>query len=217
MIYIYKSDDMEFKKIPNLLIIVLTLSIISILFLSNWITYNLTKESIYNELSQTDVLEDYKRIKSDVDKIFDEYEEKARVYLKNKYPDSPIRAKMLRLAAYNAFDSVGVLLPVELALAQAQIESNMGKSGRSPVNNPFNVGEYDSKTVKWYNSTYDGIEAYYYLMCSKYLKCKRVDELLVDMKNCDGYSYASCSEYPSKVKNQMDYISRYIDNRYKEV
>jgi len=151
-----------------------------------------------------------------VDSTFQNYEKRAEIYL-SKYDKSPIKPAMLRLAAHNAYDSTGVILPVELALAQAQIESSMGTKGRSPINNPFNVGEYDNGTVLYYDNTFEGIQAYYYLMCRVYLRCKDVDILFKNFTNCNGKRYASSPNYEIKVEQQFNNIQRYIDNRiYKD-
>lgn len=148
------------------------------------------------------------------DSVFNDYETRASIYLE-EFPNTPIKADMLRLAAYNAYDSTGIILPVELALAQAQLESSMGTRGRSPKNNPFNVGEWDSKTVKWMESTYDGIEAYYFLMCKDYLRCKDLNILFKNFTNCKGHRYASNPLYEDDIKNQFIYIKKVIDKKMK--
>ena len=151
-----------------------------------------------------------------VDSTFYDYEIRAKVYLK-RFKNTPIKAEMLSNAARNAYDSTSILLPLELALAQAQIESSMGTKGRSPKTNPFNIGEYDTKTVSHFNNTTEGIQAYYYIMCGVYLNCKEVDILFKNFTNCHGKRYASNPNYEKVIKNQFKYIQRYIENRiYKD-
>ena len=151
-----------------------------------------------------------------VDSTFQNYEQRAEIYLK-KFKNTPIKAHMLRLAAHNAYDSTGILLPVELALAQAQMESSMGTKGRSPKNNPYNVGEYDNGTVLYFENTFEGIQAYYYLMCRNYLGCKEVDILFKNFTNCHGNRYASKPSYEIEVEKQFLYVKKYINNRiYKD-
>jgi hypothetical protein len=149
------------------------------------------------------------------DSVFTDYELRAEIYL-SKFDDTPIEAGMLKLAAYNAYDSTGIILPVELALTQAQLESSMGTKGRSPVNNPYNVGEYDSGTVIWFDNTFDGVQAYYYLMVNNYLKCKSLKTLLKSFTNCNGNRYASKPTYEAEVKKQINYIKKYTDNEIKK-
>ncbi len=104
------------------------------------------------------------------DRVFLNYEHRAELYLsRERFKDSPITAHMLALAARNTYERTGIFVPVELALAQAQIESGMGVAGRSPVNNPWNIGEYDTGTVLYFESTFDGATAYYDNI-AKYLK-----------------------------------------------
>ena len=149
------------------------------------------------------------------DSTFQSYEQYAEIYLK-RFKNTPIKAEMLRKAAKNAYDSTGVLLPVELALAQAQIESSMGTKGRSPKTNPFNIGEYDNRTAVHFSNTTEGIQAYYYVMCGVYLNCKEVDILFKNFTNCHGRRYASSPNYEKVIQKQFGYIQRYIKNRIKE-
>ncbi len=130
------------------------------------------------------------------DSTFKMYEKRAEIYLKNI--KTPIKPGMLSLAAYNVYDSLGILVPLELVLAQATLESSMGNEGRSPINNPFNVGEYDSKTVLWFDNTFSGIQAYYFLIAKNYLKCKNLNTLLKDFTNCIGNRYAKNPKYEIK-------------------
>jgi hypothetical protein len=150
------------------------------------------------------------------DSVFKHYTERAEIYLSEKAPKSPIKAEMLTLAAHNVYDSTGVLVPVEFALAQAQIESSMGTKGKSPVNNPFNVGEYDNGTVMWFDNTYKGIEAYYFLIVKNYLRCKSLDMLFKNFTNCNGKRYASNPDYEAEISKQYYYTQKFIDNRLEE-
>jgi hypothetical protein len=144
------------------------------------------------------------------DSVFTEYENKADLYLsRDEFEGTPIKGEMLALAAENAYDSTGILLPVELCLAQCQWESGMGLKGRSPKNNPFNIGEYDSGTVMWFDNTFEGVQAYYYFMTTNYLPCKSVDELFVNFTNCDGNRYASAN-YEEHVPKQYNFIVRWL-------
>jgi hypothetical protein len=146
------------------------------------------------------------------DSIFTEYEVKANKYLsREEFEGTPIKGEMLALAAENAYDSTGILLPVELCLAQCQWESGMGLKGKSPTNNPFNVGEYDSGTVMWFDSTFGGTQAYFYFMTTNYLKCKTISELFKDFVNCGGHRYAS-GNYEEHVPEQYYFIINWLEN-----
>jgi len=149
------------------------------------------------------------------DSVFLEYQLRADLYLSRPaFNGSPVTGELLALAAYNAYDSTGILLPVELCLAQCQWESGMGLRGKSPTNNPFNIGEYDRGTVLWYDSTFEGTQAYFYFMTNNYLSCSTIDELFKNFVNCAGYRYAS-SDYESHIPEQYYFIKRWIDNRIK--
>lgn len=151
------------------------------------------------------------------DSVFSQYTVQANIYLSRpEYKNTPIKAEMLSLAAHNAYDSTGILLPVELALTQCQWESGMGLKGRSPVNNPFNIGEYDSGTVIWFDDTFSGIQAYYYFMCNNYLSCRTLEQLFTNFVNCNGKRYAS-GEYEAHVPKQYYYIKNWLKQETKKI
>lgn len=149
------------------------------------------------------------------DSVFLDYQVRADLYIKTNYPESPIKGAMLALAAHNAYDSTGILLPVELCLAQCQWESGMGLKGRSPKNNPFNIGEYDSGTVMWFDNTFEGIQAYFYFMCNDYLSCTPLGELFTNFTNCSGKRYAS-GEYEKHVPPTYYYIKKWLNKELKK-
>lgn len=166
----------------------------------------ITKESIYPI-----------RNKEWVDSTFKDYNLRAKLYLsKPFFKESPIKPEILTLCARNAYDSTGILLPVELALAQAQWESSMGLEGKSPKNNPYNIGETDNGTVRYFKSTFAGIQAYYYVMCNNYLSCKKTEELLVNFVNCNGRRYASSETYETNMYNLYTNIKDWLNSRIKD-
>jgi len=177
--------------------------IILLLFLSITITLNGADKKSKN----TQLIEE--------NDVFISYQEKADLYLKRKYfKGTPITGQMLAKSAKKAYDSTGILLPLELALSQAQWESGMGLKGRSPKTNPFNIGEYGYKTVFKFKTTQEGIDAYYYLLTTKYLKCKSVDELLKNFVNCNDNRYAYGKKYEARVKKQYYFIKKWLNENY---
>ena len=147
-----------------------------------------------------------------IDSTFNDYEVRANLYLtRPRFSRTPLTGEILTFSARNTYDSTGILVPVELALAQGQWESSFGREGKSPKRNPFNVGENDSGTVKWFESTDQGVQAYYYLMSRNYLRCKTVEELLFNFTNCSGKRYASV-DYELHVGNQYFYIKKWLDS-----
>jgi hypothetical protein len=148
-----------------------------------------------------------------IDSLFDDYEKRANVYLKQKrFKDTPIKGSILSIAAKDAYLSTGVYVPVELVLAQALIESDMGTKGRSAKNNPFNIGEYDTYTAIRFNTTYEGVKAYYHYMTSSYLKCKPIDLLFKNFTNCKGLRYATSPNYEKEISKSYFKIKEYIDS-----
>lgn len=151
-----------------------------------------------------------------INTMFIEYETRADVYLsRDVWKSSPLTGEMFAKGAREAYNKYGVLVPVELALAQAQFESHFGTTGLSPVNNPFNVGEYDNGTVLRFNSPQEGINAYYNLMAKNYLNDKTVDELLTNFVNKNGDRYASNPKYEEKIGKQFSFNKKWIDKNIK--
>jgi flagellum-specific peptidoglycan hydrolase FlgJ len=146
---------------------------------------------------------------------FNHYKEKAELYLNREhFTNTPLTGDILVNSAKKVYDSIGVIVPLELALTQAQLESGMGLKGKSPKKNPFNIGEHNSKTTIKFNNTQEGVDAYYFLMAEKYLRCSTVDELLNNFVNCDNHRYATNKNYEKKVKNQYYFIKRWLNTNY---
>lgn len=157
-----------------------------------------------------------KKEKTKNNSIWLEYEQRADIYLKReRFKNSPITGNILKNCAISVYDSLGVFIPVELALAQAQWESGMGLKGRSPKNNPCNLGEYSDKTVLKYKSTTEGMMAYYFLIAKNYLDYgnKTIFDLFENnMTDKNGYKYAGSDTYGSRIGKQYEFIVKWIDN-----
>jgi len=148
------------------------------------------------------------------DVMFKEYSKEADMYLsRDVFNGTPLTGDLLAFGARKAYEKYGVLVPLELALSQAQHESSMGTKGLSSKNNPFNVGEFDNGTYIKFNSTKDGVDAYFNLIASDYLKNKNVNELLSKngFVNYLGKRYASATNYESNIKDQMIFIRNWIN------
>ena len=155
-------------------------------------------------------------IEDDID--WETYCKRADIYLsRSRFKPSPISGDILSDCARETYKSYGVFIPVELALAQAQFESGMGLKGRSPKNNPCNLGEYSNKTVLRYKSTKDGMLAYYKLIAINYLDCGRktiFDLFSNKFKDVNGYKYAASNTYGNRMKKQYQFIVKWIDTKY---
>jgi len=149
--------------------------------------------------------------KFNADEYFAKYADDAQKYLnRDAFKGTPITGQMLADSARQAYDKHGKIVPVDLALSQAQFESDMGRKGRNPSSNPYNVGEFDEGTKKTFKSTKDGVSAYYNLMAKDYLSSKTPEQLFQNFTNKDGNRYASNKQYEQGLRDQSDYIRKFI-------
>lgn len=143
--------------------------------------------------------------------FFELYKDKAQCYLdRGVFDGTPLTGEILSTCAKNAYDSTGIIVPLELALSQAQLESGMGRKGLSPTNNPYNVGEWDEGSKIKFKNTMHGVQSYYYLIANNYLKNTTLDDLLTNFVSKDGYRYASKETYEESVSSQCSYIERWL-------
>lgn len=144
------------------------------------------------------------------------YQKNADTYLsRDIFDGTPLNGKLLSYCAKKTYEEFGVFIPVELALSQAQIESGMGRYGRTPITNPYNLGEYSDRTVLRYKNKEDGVMGYYKLIAKNYLNYgkRTVEDLFNDnFKDKNGYRYAGSSRYGIKIKKQYIFIKEYINN-----
>ncbi len=225
-IHKFNKNNLEYKKISNTKIYMSVITLCGLVFLLGiFIGFSI---GVTEEKQDGFFGDDYDGIvtkeslfptknKTWVDSTFKDYAVRANLYLSRPiFKGTPLNGDMMALAARNAYDSTGILLPVELALVQAQWESGMGREGKSPKNNPYNIGEFDeTTTVMWFNSTFDGVQKYYYTMCSEYLRCRTVEQLLVNFVNCGGLRYSPKDSYERHIHNDYVYIKRWINKNLK--
>lgn len=179
-------------------------------------THHLTQSSMsmHDDINVDEYLMDSIIPVDTLEQFFNEYEKHAQLYLdRDCFKGTPISGRLLRECAQNAYDSTGVIVPLELALSQAQWESGMGLKGRSPKNNPYNIGEWNTLgiTTMHFHSTAQGVQAYYYLISKKYLINKNVYDLFINFVNLNGHRYAHSKMYEHNIKKQYHYISRWIE------
>jgi hypothetical protein len=215
-LYRYDKKNVTYRKVSTIKsIIFLTIYTVVI---SSWSYYegydsglDLLFDVVYGkEKYKTKEIVDPTKNKVWVDETFAIYKKKADMYLsRDIFRGTPLNGELLSHCARNTYESTGKLVPLELVLAQAQWESGMGREGRSPVNNPFNVGEYDTHTAILFESTMEGTQRYYDLMAKHYLKCRTTEELLFEFVNCGGKRYAS-SDYELHVGEQYYYVKKWF-------
>jgi hypothetical protein len=145
---------------------------------------------------------------------WNEYAQQAQVYLNRPaFKGTPVTGEMLAEAARNTHAQYGRTVPLELALAQGQLETRFGtdSSGRKNYrNNIYNVGEYDNKTVYRPKNAREGIARYFDLLAKDYLSARTPDVLLEGFYNVNGDRYASKPTYEKELREQIDYIKNYI-------
>lgn len=131
--------------------------------------------------------------------LFSQYKNKADIYLA-KFPFSPIKSTYLASSAVSTYEKTGVLVPLELVLAQAKLESGLGKANSK---NLFGL------TVR--KSTQEEYIAYYYnLVATKYLWHGDLDRLLNNYVNKNGKRYAQSPTYEKALKKEIDKIRKIV-------
>lgn len=156
---------------------------------------------------------DYQRIDT-IELFFCRYEQEAQLYLdRPAFKGTPMTGSMMAECARNTYDSTGIIVPLELALSQAQWESGMGRKGKSAKENPYNVGEFDRGTMIKFKSTKQGVQAYYDLIAKDYLNNKTVDCLLSNFINDNGHRYASSKTYEKHIGSTYINIRNWIDGQ----
>jgi len=151
--------------------------------------------------------------------FWDSYEFWAQKYLQRPiFKGTPITGKMLRNAAEDTYNTTGILVPIDLVLAQGQRETMFGLKGRKhKETNPFNVGEFDNKTTMTFETPEEGIQAYYNLMANDYLSTKSPEELKENFVNKDGLRYATDVGYEDYIKSQTAYIKQWSNKILQEI
>lgn len=124
-------------------------------------------------------------------------------YISNLFPSSRLSARALVTTCETCkFDLV-------FALAQGQIESGFGTTGKARhTNSVWNVGQYDGRTIKAMNRlgfsfTHPdhSIEPYIVLVQTKYLGNKRTyNDLMHNYISLSGYRYASSKSYEASLR-----------------
>ncbi len=116
--------------------------------------------------------------------------------------NTKMTGKMLADAWYETLVNYNIDVPVTLALAQAYLESGFCTSKLSKQkNNPYSLKS--GKSYATYSTLESGISSYYKVIAKRYLKCKTIDQLLVNFSTCEGYRYAGNKNYEYTLRSQI--------------
>lgn len=209
---------MEYNKKMDKNIIFFSLFVVLFFTYKNYVNTNMVfyKEKTNSNLNKLLFECDTTKNEFLVDQKWVIYEKKVNLYLsRDIFNGTPLNGKLLSNCAKKTFEEFGVLVPLELALSQAQIESGMGRYGRTPLTNPYNLGEYSDRTVLRYKNKEAGVMAYYRLIAKNYLNYgkKSVENLLKNnFMDKNGKRYANSDRYGLKIYKQYIFIKEYINN-----
>lgn len=133
-------------------------------------------------------------------------------YIKTKNPKSRLSTHAL-IDACHRYD-----VSLVFVLAQATIESNIGRDGLAKrTNSVWNVGSFDGHGYVQINKTYKyptvnhSIEPYLKTLTKYYLNDKSEEELLRDFSRRDGRRYATDIDYERKLRTVIGQIERTTD------
>jgi hypothetical protein len=131
-------------------------------------------------------------------KMHTDYKQKADQIL-IKYPKRSIEGYMLADAYIECYKEFNIKVPLELALAQAQLETSFG---RYNANNPYNIRS-KKHGYNLFKSPNEGILKYYKLLCTDYLSCRTEKQLLLNFVNCSGKRYAESKTYEKTLRGMV--------------
>lgn len=145
---------------------------------------------------------------------YNTYMNYANKYLgRDTFKGTTLTAKDLADAAQEFYNSTNYVYPVDLLLAQGQMETKLGKTLKSK-NNYFNVGNTDEGATRDFKSGKDSALDYMNLMYNDYMnKGQKTPEQLLapnSFVNYQGNRYASNPNYETDVANQRQFIKKYL-------
>ena len=133
-------------------------------------------------------------------------------YIKTKNPKSRLSTHAL-IDACHRYD-----VSLVFVLAQATIESNIGRDGLAKrTNSVWNVGSFDGHgyvqigKIYKYPTVNHSIEPYLKTLTKYYLKDKTERDLLLDFSRRDGRRYATDVDYERKLWTVIGQIERTTD------
>ncbi len=148
---------------------------------------------------------------------YNTYLNSAQKYLNRPvFKGTSLKAKDIADAAMDFYNKTGYQAPLEMILTQGQMESGLGTKLKSKYNY-FNIGNTDEGLTKDYPSAKQSVGDYLNLMYNDYLqKGEKSFEDLLKPKgfiNAAGNRYASDPVYEEKIKNQLNYVKKFLNKK----
>lgn len=142
------------------------------------------------------------------------YRDAAAKYLgRDIFKGTPLTPDDIASAAQEFYNKTSYEYPLDLLLAQGQMESKLGKTLKSQ-HNYFNIGNTDEGAIKKFPSAKSSVLEYMNLMYNDYLDKgkKSPDDLLKPngFVNYRGNRYASNPKYESDLAQQRAFIKKHI-------
>jgi len=142
------------------------------------------------------------------------YRDAAAKYLgRDIFKGTPLTPDDIANAAQEFYNKTSYEYPLDLLLAQGQMESKLGKTLKSQ-HNYFNIGNTDEGAIKKFPSAKSSVLEYMNLMYNDYLDKgkKSPDDLLKPngFVNYRGNRYASNPKYESDLAQQRTFIKKHI-------
>ena len=150
---------------------------------------------------------------------YDEALDRATRYIgRPQFKGTTLKPEYIANGIRNLYNDTGYIMPESFILTQAQMETGLGTKLKSK-NNFFNVGNYDNGQVLNYDDPQKAVDDYIKLIYNDYLLKgkKTIQDLMKDkgFVNAKGKRYASNPNYEKSIRDQYEFIDKFLGNSLK--